>query len=108
NRKFERLARQARAAAIYVLDADGVALAASNWREPTSFVGSDYRFRPYHYDAMRDGQATFFALGTVSGRPGLYLSRRVDDAAGQPVGVIVAKVEFDALESQWRKSGEPT
>lgn len=108
NRKFERLAGEVRAAAIYVLDADGVALAASNWREPTSFVGSDYRFRPYHFDAMRAGQAAFFALGTVSGRPGLYLSRRVDDAAGRPLGVIVAKVEFDALEADWRKSGEPT
>ncbi|MBI2260558.1 MAG: sensor histidine kinase [Caulobacterales bacterium] len=108
NRKFEGLARESRAAAIYALDANGVTLAASNWREPTSFVGSDYRFRPYHYEAMREGQAVFFALGTVSGRPGLYLSRRVDAAAGRPIGVIVAKVEFDALESDWRKSGEPT
>lgn len=108
NRKFEGLARESRAAAIYALDANGVTLAASNWREPTSFVGSDYRFRPYHYEAMREGQAVFFALGTVSGRPGLYLSRRVDDAGGRPIGVIVAKVEFDALESDWRKSGEPT
>ncbi|MGV8928827.1 MAG: sensor histidine kinase [Brevundimonas sp.] len=108
NRKFEALAKDVRAAAIYALDADGRTLAASNWRLPTSFVGSNYRFRPYYYQAMRDGQATFFALGTVSGRPGLYLSRRVDDPAGRPLGVIVAKVEFDALEADWRASGEPT
>jgi two-component system C4-dicarboxylate transport sensor histidine kinase DctB len=108
NQKFEGLAREVRAAAIYVLNAEGVTLAASNWREPTSFVGSDYRFRPYHYKAMRNGQSSFFALGTVSGRPGLYLSRRVDDGAGRPLGVIVAKVEFDALEAEWRASGEPT
>lgn len=107
NRKFERLAQESRAAAIYVLDRNGVTQAASNWREPTSFVGSGYRFRPYYYEAMRLGQASFFALGTVSGRPGLYLSRRVDDDSGAPVGVIVAKVEFDALESDWRRSGEP-
>jgi two-component system, NtrC family, C4-dicarboxylate transport sensor histidine kinase DctB len=108
NRKFEQLAKDVRAAAIYALDADGRTLAASNWRLPTSFVGSSYRFRPYYYQAMRDGQATFFALGTVSGRPGLYLSRRVDDPTGRPLGVIVAKVEFDALEAEWRGSGEPT
>lgn len=108
NRKFERLAAESRAAAIYALDANGVALAASNWAEATSFVGSDYRFRPYHFEAMRKGQAAFFALGTVSGRPGLYLSRRVDDVTGRPLGVIVAKVEFDALEAEWRKSAEPT
>lgn len=108
NRKFESLARETRAAVIYVLDARGVAVAASNWKQPISFVGSDYRFRPYFYEALRDGQASFFALGTVSGRPGLYLSRRITDAAGRPLGIIVAKVEFDALESEWRVSGEPT
>ena len=108
NRKFEALAAEVRAAAIYALAADGTALAASNWREPTSFVGSNYRFRPYYLDAMRDGRAAFFALGTVSGRPGLYLARRVDHAGGRPAGVIVAKVEFDALEAEWRTSGEPT
>ncbi len=108
NVKFEGLAREVRAAAIYALDANGRTLAASNWRLPTSFVGSNYRFRPYYFEAMRDGQASFFALGTVSGRPGLYLSRRVDDAAGRALGVIVAKVEFDALEAEWRASGEPT
>jgi two-component system C4-dicarboxylate transport sensor histidine kinase DctB len=108
NVKFEGLAREVRAAAIYALDANGRTLAASNWRLPTSFVGSNYRFRPYYFEAMRDGQATFFALGTVSGRPGLYLSRRVDDANGRALGVIVAKVEFDALEAEWRASGEPT
>lgn len=108
NRKFEVLATEVRAAAIYALDANGRTLAASNWKLPTSFVGTDYRFRPYYFEAMRHGQATFFALGTVSGRPGLYLSRRVDDSEGRPLGVIVAKVEFDALEADWRESGEPT
>lgn len=108
NQKLEALAKEVRAAAIYALDADGMTLAASNWRLPTSFVGSDYRFRPYYFDAMRDGKASFFALGTVSGRPGLYLSRRVDGPSGRPLGVIVAKVEFGALEAEWRASGEPT
>lgn len=108
NRKFEGLARETRAAVIYVLDARGLALAASNWNQPISFVGTDYRFRPYFYEAMRDGQASFFALGTVSGRPGLYLSRRIAGADGRPLGVIVAKVEFDALETDWCVSGEPT
>ncbi|MFN3559720.1 MAG: ATP-binding protein [Brevundimonas sp.] len=108
NRKLDGLARETRAAVIYVLDTRGVALAASNWNQPISFVGSDYRFRPYYSEALRDGQASFFALGTVSGRPGLYLSRRISGPDGRALGVIVAKVEFDALESDWRTSGEPT
>ncbi len=108
NAKLEILAAEVRAAALYVLDARGTALAASNWRLPTSFVGSNYRFRPYFTDALRDGEAAFFALGTVSGRPGLYLSRRIDDDRGRALGVIVAKVEFDVLEASWRLSEEPT
>lgn len=108
NRKLEGLARDVRAAAIYLLDSRGTAVAASNWRAPTSFVGSDYRFRPYFHEAIRNGQADFFALGTVSGRPGLYLAERVMDARGRPVGVIVAKVEFDVLERGWLASRKPT
>lgn len=107
DRKLETLAGQARAAAVYVIDARGVTRAASNWRRPDSFVGADYGFRPYFIGAMRDGAAEFFALGTVSGRPGLYLSRRVTAADGRALGVVVVKVEFDALEAEWRASGEP-
>ncbi len=107
DRKLERLAGQTRAAVIYVLDAQGLTLASSNWRAPTSFVGVRYDFRPYFINAMRDGQGEFYALGTRSGRPGLYLSRRLDAADGRPLGVVVLKVEFDALEAQWRSSDEP-
>ncbi len=108
NIKFETLAREVRSAAIYVMNAQGRTLAASNWREPISFVGSDYSFRPYFAEAMVRGRAAFFALGTVSGRPGLYIARRIDEPDGTAVGVIVTKVEFDALEAQWRAAGEPT
>lgn len=107
NRRLEALAGQTRASAIYVIARDGVTRAASNWREPISFVGADYSFRPYFIKAMRDGAAEFFALGTVSGRPGLFLARRVSDAKGRALGVVVVKVEFDALEAEWRASGEP-
>ncbi|WP_292147242.1 ATP-binding protein [Brevundimonas sp.] len=107
DRKLERLATQTRAAVIYVLDARGLTLASSNWRASTSFVGSRYEFRPYFINAMRDAEGEFYALGTRSGRPGLYLSRRVDSADGAPLGVVVLKVEFDDLEAEWRGSGEP-
>jgi two-component system C4-dicarboxylate transport sensor histidine kinase DctB len=107
DRKLERLAGQTRAAVIYLLDTEGVARAASNWRLPTSFVGQDYSFRPYFSRAMATGAAEFFALGTVSGRPGLYLAQRMADSAGRIVGVAVVKVEFDGLEADWRGSGEP-
>src|SRR5690349_4244951 len=64
--KLEAIAREARAAVIYLLGPDGVAIAASNWSEPTSFVGSDYSFRDYFKGALANGAAEQFALGTVS------------------------------------------
>ncbi|MET3664976.1 ATP-binding protein [Caulobacter sp. 1776] len=105
NRKLETLSGGIRAAAIYVLNAKGMTIAASNWREPTSFVGSDYSFRPYFKDAKAHGAAELFALGTVSRRPGLFMSRRVDGREGA-LGVVVVKVEFEALEAEW-SAAEP-
>jgi two-component system C4-dicarboxylate transport sensor histidine kinase DctB len=105
NRKLETLSGGTRAAVIYVLNAKGMTIAASNWRESTSFVGSDYSFRPYFRDARAAGVAELFALGTVSRRPGLFMSRRIDGPDGM-LGVVVVKVEFEALEADW-SAAEP-
>lgn len=106
NRKLEALSEETRAAAIYVVDHAGTTVAASNWQEPSSFVGSNYSFRPYFRDALRDGYAEMFALGTVSQAPGLYLARRVAAGNAGDSGVVVVKVRFDALESEWSASDE--
>jgi two-component system, NtrC family, C4-dicarboxylate transport sensor histidine kinase DctB len=103
NQRLEQLARQTGAAAIYLMDNRGLTLSASNWNQPDSFVGSTYGFRSYFRDAMDSGLASEFALGTVSRRPGLYVSRRVDAPFG-PVGVVAIKVEFDPLEASWAKA----
>lgn len=105
--KFDTLARGVGASAIYLLDKTGLAIAASNWREPATFVGVDYQFRPYFQRAVANGYAEHFALGTVSHEAGLYLSRRVDDANGAMLGVIVLKVDFRGLEADWRQSAAP-
>ena len=103
NDRLERLAAKTSAAVIYVIGPDGKTLAASNYRKAGSFVGKDYGFRPYFRDAMATGDAELFALGTVSFRPGLYLSRRIDDDIRRPLGVIVVKVEFDRLAREWAR-----
>ncbi|MFQ0814017.1 ATPase [Brucella anthropi] len=107
NLKLETLAEGTQAAVIYLVGMDGIAIAASNWREPDSFVGNSYEFRPYFHDALKKGSTEYFALGNVSNHPGLYISRRVDGPDG-PLGVIVVKLEFDRLESAWNDAGRPT
>ncbi|NGN44790.1 sensor histidine kinase [Mesorhizobium sp. CGMCC 1.15528] len=104
SQKLEGLAAGTQSAVIYVIGLDGIAVSASNWREPTSFVGNDYQFREYFQRAMTEGNAEHFALGTVSKRPGLYISRRVDGASGQ-LGVVVVKLEFDQVEADWNATG---
>ncbi|WQD94981.1 ATP-binding protein (plasmid) [Novosphingobium capsulatum] len=101
NRKLEALAQEFGAAAIYVIDRQGMAFGASNWRQPHSFIGRDYTFRPYFQQALQTGQAQQFALGTASHRPGLYLATRAAGGAA----VVVVKLEFDGIESAWRRAG---
>lgn len=103
NAKLERLAGDIGASVIYVIRKDGLTLAASNWRNPDSFLGKDYSFRPYFRRAAQLGEAEQFALGTVSRKPGLFLARR---AAGG--SVVVVKLEFDRIEAQWRAAGGVT
>lgn len=99
--KLSQLARNTGAGAIYVLGPDGVAISASNAGTPSSFVGSNYAFRAYFREAKAAGSGLDYALGTVSGRPGLYLSQRTADG-----GVVVVKLEFDGIEREWaRRSG---
>ncbi len=107
NRTLELLADRTDAAVIYVIDADGLTVAASNWRLPTSFVGQNYSFRPYFRDAMARGASELFALGTISGRPGLFLARRLE-AGGRAAGTVVVKVEFDRLEATWARAAGPS
>jgi two-component system C4-dicarboxylate transport sensor histidine kinase DctB len=103
DRKLEALAAETGATVIYVVAPGGKAIAASNWRSPQSFVGTNYSFRRYFRQAVQDGSASQFALGSVSRQPGLYLARRT--AAG---GVVVVKLEFDAVEAEWAKAGGTT
>lgn len=106
NRKLEALVTGTKASVIYVTNDRGVAIASSNWQEKTSFVGSDYSFRAYFRDAMAHGAGEQFALGSVSNRPGLYISNRVS-VSGKMLGVIVVKMEFEQLENDWRDTGRP-
>ncbi len=103
NQKLALLAERTGAPVIYALDSQGMTIAASNAARRDSFLGHNYRFREYFTEAMASGATEFFALGSVSGRSGLYLSRRID-RGGKPLGVVVVKVEFDKIARAWIRS----
>ncbi|WP_374292360.1 sensor histidine kinase [Paenirhodobacter enshiensis] len=105
--KLERLRDAAGGSVLYIVSDDGTALAASNWNEPDSFRGSNYRFRSYFSDAMQSGAGVEYALGSVSRRPGLYLSQRVGPE-GAALGAVIDKVDFAETEAAWQRSGGHT
>ena len=86
---------------IYVMLPDGDTLAASNFDQTPTFVGENFSYRPYFYDARDGGKGRFFALGTTSLKRGYYFGAPIRTGAGIG-GVVVFKVDIDAIESAWR------
>lgn len=90
-----------RSSDIYVMTLDGKTIAASNYDGPASFVGQNFSYRPYFQNAAEGRQARFYALGTTSAKRGYYFASPVM-VGGAVKGVIVFKVDIDAIESSWR------
>ncbi|WP_168206502.1 ATP-binding protein [Labrenzia sp. PHM005] len=105
NRFLEEMAANSGADLLYVMNAEGTTVAASNWQKPLSLVGRNYGFRPYFKAAMRGEEGQFFAIGLTTGRPGLFLARPTP-VEGEPVGVAVVKVDTRDLETAWAEGGE--
>lgn len=99
NIKLRYLARQTGTDVIYVIDSKGFTISSSNFDLPTSFIGQNYSYRPYYLEALAGRSSEYFAQGMVSARPGLFFARPVSN--GQ--GVVVVKISFDRLESDWAK-----
>nr|MBO1996831.1 hypothetical protein [Staphylococcus epidermidis] len=56
---------------------NGIALAASNWRDEHSNVGENYSFRPYVQQALKQGSGRFYGIGMTTGLPGYFLSQAI-------------------------------
>ncbi|KRA53903.1 histidine kinase [Pseudoxanthomonas sp. Root65] len=101
NQRLEDANSVTRSSTLTLIDRHGIALAASNWREPTSNVGEDYSFRPYVKQALRDGRGQFYGIGLTTGEPGYFLSQAITGDDGAVAGLVVIKIELDALEQEW-------
>ncbi|TBU75525.1 sensor histidine kinase [Phytopseudomonas daroniae] len=101
NRRLELLNAAAGASVLYLIDRQGLTLAASNWNEWSSFVGSNYGFRPYFQDALHRTSGRYFAVGVTTGVPGYFLSHAVYDDNGAVTGVLVVKLELEELQREW-------
>ncbi len=98
--------QRAKASAAYVIDANGLALAASNWREKATFVGQEYRFRPYFIDAIAGAFGRFYGVGTTSGEPGYFVSQPIL-VDGKILGVVVVKLNLEWFQRAGADASEP-
>lgn len=106
NRKLERINGAANSSTLELLDRTGLAIAASNWRLPTSYVGFNYAFRPYFKAARSQGSGRFYGVGVTSGVPGYFLANAITDEQGRFLGAMVVKLEFPELEREWRQGSD--
>jgi signal transduction histidine kinase/CheY-like chemotaxis protein len=81
---------------IWVLDASGLCVAASNADQRESFVGIDYADRAYFQLAKAGHDGRQYAMGRQSNVPGLYYSSPVFEN-GVFLGVVVIKINVPNL-----------
>ena len=87
---------------IWVVNAAGDCVAASNAGRKTSFVGGNYAKRDYFEQARRGLTGQEYATGRVAGTAGLYYSHSVLDAGGRFLGAVAVKREIAELR-RWTR-----
>ncbi|KAB2523528.1 sensor histidine kinase [Pseudomonas sp. GXM4] len=106
NVKLEKINGAAQSSTLELLDRTGLAVAASNWRLPSSYVGHNYGFRPYFSQTRTQGTGRFYAVGVTSGIPGYFLSSAVLGDHDEFLGAMVVKLEFPELEREWSQGSD--
>ncbi len=106
DKRLAAFAAQSGLDAIYLMQADGVTISASNADEPETFVGQDYSFRPYYQAAITGVQGRFYGIGATTGLPGYFIADAVRAPDGGISGVIAIKLDLTDLEEAWRAAGE--
>jgi two-component system C4-dicarboxylate transport sensor histidine kinase DctB len=100
NQYLETVNRIFDAADTYLMDSEGLTIAASNWKAEHPFVGRNFSYRPYFQQAMRGRLGRYFALGTTSSRRGYYFAYPVRNSS-RILGAVVIKINIDSVEKNW-------
>ncbi len=101
NRYLETINTIADASDTYLMNREGLIIAASNWQSERPFIGRNFSYRPYFQQAMQGHLGRYYALGSTSGKRGYYFAFPVRHQ-GEILGAVVIKVDLTNLEEQWR------
>ena len=97
NEVLDRYSQTLPQSVCYLMDLKGVTIASSNRRQPDSFVGKSYAFRPYFQQASQGSPGRYWALGVTSRELGYYASTPIRNGAGKIVGVAVIKMALTGM-----------
>jgi len=100
NRYLETINKVSDTLDTYLMNKDGLTIAASNWQEERPFIGRNFNYRPYFKQAMQGKLGRYFALGTASAKRGYYFAypvRKDDDI----LGAVVVKIDIAHVEQRW-------
>jgi len=100
NRELKQINLITEASDSYIINRQGLTIAASNYQKKTSFVGKNFAFRPYFKEAMSGKAGRYYALGTTSNRRGYYFSYPVY-SGDKIIGVAVVKVDLTQFEKRF-------
>ncbi|HEB95252.1 MAG TPA: sensor histidine kinase, partial [Sedimenticola thiotaurini] len=104
NRYLETINRITGTSDTYLMDREGLTIAASNWQSERPFVGRNFSYRPYFKEAMKGNLGRYFALGTTSNKRGYYFAYPVRHQ-GRILGAVVIKLDLAATERNWSRPG---
>ena len=105
NRYLETINRVSDTLDTYLMNRDGLTIAASNWKEKHPFIGRNFSYRPYFKQAMMGKLGRYFALGTTSAKRGYYFAYPVRKD-GMILGAVTIKINIDTVEEKWAHRDE--
>lgn len=94
------------AAIVYLINPKGDVISSTSFGEGETLIGDNYFFREYFIEAMKGASYTFTALGIATKKRGIYYSSPVSDEDGKAIGVIVIKLDAEAIDQNLSQISE--
>ena len=99
NRHLALISRELGADVVFVMNASGDCIAASNYDSSVSLVGGNFADREYFQLTQSGARGRQYAMGRITNVPGLFFSAPVT-SQGRFVGAVAAKIDLPRL-SHW-------
>jgi PAS domain S-box-containing protein len=98
-RILSHIAAHRRGNVCFVINAQGITVASSNYHQPDSLVGQDKSFRPYFTDAMHGRDSHFWGVDVTTEERGAYFAYPImAPSEERPLGVVVIKASIEHLD----------